>query len=363
MLIFVPDKKCPIMKKSFCFSCMFYLFMSLAVYSQESSLPAIENQLASMADDILLHDSLSYKIKQNKAFTTLLINTLKRPESYTYDFDSLRTISILEPEDKSFRIFTWHIVDQNYREYFGDQYYYYFGLVQRRYVPASGPVEFLVIPLIEMPSIIKNIENTLLDNKTWLGAQYYPPKNLNFLPKQTLKYYSKELVKGKPQKIKQDFYVLLGWNGNDKKSNYKIVEVMTFDPEKKDRVIFGADVFYFDIIPKFRGFFKYSENAPFTLNYAYVKAGPFNLFKKPMIVYDHLAAPKQKTMKEIWEYGPDGSYDALSFYKRGGYFEWYRNIELAEKYNNRVTQKQLRELREQEQNRIKEAGINLGSNQ
>ncbi|MEM8899672.1 MAG: hypothetical protein AAGC85_16275 [Bacteroidota bacterium] len=351
------------MKIRFGLSLLICLSFTISGFSQENSLPSIEKKLATLADDILLHDSLSFKIQQNKEFTSLLINTLKRPESFTYSFDSLRTISILEPEDKSFRIFTWHIVDQNYREYFGDQYYYYFGLVQRKYVPTSGPVEYIVIPLIEMPTITKSIENTLLDNNNWLGAQYYPPKNINSLPKHTLKYYGQKLVKGKPQKIKQDFYVLLGWNGNDKKSNYKIVEVMTFDPDKKDKVIFGADVFYFDIIPKFRGFFKYSDNAPFTLNYGYVKSGPFKLFKKPMIIYDHLAAPKQKTMKEIWEYGPDGSYDALSFFKRGGYFEWYRNVELAEKYNNKLKQKQLRELREGEQNKIKEAGIRLGSNQ
>jgi len=120
---------------------------------------------------------------------------------------------------------------------------------------------------------------------------------------------------------------------------------MSFDPEDKNRVIFGADVFYFSAIPKFRAIFNYSEYSPFSLNYNWVKVGPVK--KANMIVYDHLGTPKGKKaeMKEVWELGSDGSLDGLYFYKRKGIFEWHRDVQLAEKYISKQHRKAIAEVR------------------
>lgn len=293
----------------------------------EQSLDEIETELAALAEDVLFHDSLDYKIKQNKKFASLLRKTLLRADSYSYPFEKLKSISILRSEDDAFRIFTWHIVDKNYTEFYGEQYHYFFGFVQRKYVEEGKSPEYLVIPLLEMAGVPQGIENMLLDNGNWLGALYYKPQNAEKIPTLDLKYYDRKLSSsGKQKKIKKQFYVLLGWNGNDNRSNYKMVEVMSFDPEDKNRVIFGADVFYFNAIPKFRAIFNYSEYSPFSLNYNWVKTGKFS--KSNMIVYDHLGTPKgkQSEMKEVWEIGPDGSIDGLYFSKRKGIFEWKKDI-------------------------------------
>ncbi len=336
-------------------------FLSLpTLRAQQGSLQAIERQLQALAADVLNHDSLSHKIEQNKRFAGILIEVLRRPESFDYAFDSLKTVSILEAEDHSFRLFTWHIVDKNKDQYYGEQYHYYFGLVQRRYQNEQGKIEYLVIPLVEMPQLPRDIESRILDNNTWLGALYYPLKNKKYLPKYRMKYD----MGGK--KEKGDFYLLLGWNGNDNRSNYKVVETITFDPKDKNRVLFGANVFYFEALPKARALFKYSDYAPFTLNFSYTKSGPGKWFKKEMIVYDHLADPYARggnKPQEIWSMGPDGSYDALSYYKRGGYFEWYRNVELAEKFNNKVTQKYIQELQERELEKQRAAGLNTAASE
>ncbi|MEO0471990.1 MAG: hypothetical protein AAF206_20350, partial [Bacteroidota bacterium] len=112
----------------------------------QQSLPAVEAKLQALAQDILFHDSLTVKREKNREFAKILFETLKRPESFTYPFDSLKSISILEPADKSFRLFTWYIVDKNFNEYYSDQYSYHFGLVQRKY-ENKGETEYLVIPL------------------------------------------------------------------------------------------------------------------------------------------------------------------------------------------------------------------------
>lgn len=383
------------------------LFATLSATS--SSLPEVESQLKEMAIDILMHDSLNHKIKVNKQFAKLLINTLKKPESFNYPFDSLTTISVLKADDNSFRLFTWHIVDRNYNEYEGDQYYYYFGLVQRKYVNPDGKTEYLVIPLIETQQVVPEMEHMVLDNSNWLGAQYYTPKYRKKIPKYTLSIVPPDTTglyvigRDNPErykKRKQNIYLLFGWNGFDNRTNYKVMDVMYFDPKDSTRVLFGAETFiyqkvvgeYFDqkaqqqkqkkiFISKHRILFKYSDNAPFSLNMAYVKRGVMR--KKEMVVFDHLAEGSSPGMKvrASWEIGPDGSVDAMGFVKRnGGYFQWYSNVLLAEKYNrkltrdnrkvfnayhpddkisSRITQKALNEKAKAEKKRLKEAGIDL----
>jgi hypothetical protein len=332
-----------------------------ALAAQPSDLPSVERQLKVWAAEMLDHPSLEVKKQRNREFSRLLIETLKRPESYTYPFDSLTTISRLSPEDGSFRIFTWQIVDQqNPEQYYGQQSHYYFGVVQRRYVE-NGQTEYLVIPLVEMPEIPAGAENMVFDNNRWLGGLYYPPRYHDHLPRYSLKYFDPKQMTagGKVKKARQDFYLLMGWNGLDQRSNLKFVEVLSFDPKDKTRVIFGANVFYFDpVIPKFRAMFRYSEYAPFTLNYAYVKAGLTG--RQQMIVYDHLASPKgagRAPLEEIYEMGPDGSYDALRYDRGPGEFTWVKNIGLAEKYNSKLNQKELEARREAEQRKLREAGI------
>ncbi|MEL6590443.1 MAG: hypothetical protein AAFQ87_09070 [Bacteroidota bacterium] len=318
----------------------------------QTSLTQVESQLADYASSFLVDTTLQHKIAQNKQFSSLLLKTLNRPESYEYDWKGLESISVLKPEDNSFRIFTWFLVDKKLDQYYGPEYNYHFGVVQRRYEdPETGKIEYIVIPLFEMSEVPRGVDNMLLDNNQWMGALYYLPKGEEHLPKYRLKYLSpkRKRPNGKQIKIKQDFYLLMGWSGNDEKSNLKMVEVMSFDPEQKDRVVFGADVFYFDQIPKYRAIFQYSEYAPFSLNYNWVLDKPFG--KKQMIVYDHMGTPKsgEQKLKEIWETGPDGSYDALYFYKRGGYFEWYRNIELAERYISKQYRKEQESIRKNQE--------------
>ncbi|RMG23380.1 MAG: hypothetical protein D6730_14525 [Bacteroidetes bacterium] len=326
---------------------------------QAQSLPEIENELKLMAYDILNDDSLAVKVKQNRAFSKLLIQTLKRPESYDYPFDSLKTISILQPADKSFRIFTWYIVDKNPKEFYGEQYHYYFGLVQRKFTDENGNTEYVVIPLMEMPEIPSGVENMVLDNQNWLGALYYLPRHTQYLPEYYVKYFDPR--KGKVRK--QKFYLLFGWNGYDMRSNFKLVDAITLDPENKEKVIFGANSFYFDVIPKHRVLFFYSEYAPFSLNFSYLKWGPLNLFRKKVIVYDHLARPNNqgRELQTIYDLGPDGSYDALVYLKSKGYFKWMKNVVLDEDFNNKLTRRQQAKIRERERKKLEEAGIDLSN--
>lgn len=347
---------------------------------QGKSIEQVEKELAPLARNILYSDSIELKIAQNKRFIERMTNLLKRPESYNYRFDSLPSISRLRPQDESFRIFTWYFVDRG-NGYYAQDAHYHFGLVQRRFVGVGGKVHYLVIPLMELEQIPKGIENLVTDNLSWFGALYYAPKKypyirsydgyyLKLVPKEgeikadgTKKadvvtfvpgrYNQRTVQQGEMlnvnthTRIKQSvrYYMLMGWNGWDSQSNYKLVDVLSFDPEDSMKVHFGAPMFYFDRIPKARAVFQYSENAPFTLNEADVRSGWFKFGKRRMIVFDHLAPPQHVNPTDAWDMGPDGTIDGLSFYKRwGGYFEWYRTVENAEKEGGRRHAKEMAKL-------------------
>lgn len=370
-----------------CAFAVILLAVHLPMQAQEADIDAsksiqqVEQELAPMAEAMLNDTSTDRKIELNKQFIVRLTNLLHRPESYDYNFSALKTISRLSPADNSFRIFTWYIIDNPTQAYYSDNSHYYFGLVQRRFVGTNGKIHQLVIPLMELEQLPKGLESIVTDNLSWFGALYYKPKDAAFIPHYDGYYYKltpgkgelkrdpskkEEVITFTPGKyrsrnvtladqpkysnykrIKTDtrYYLLLGWNGWDNTANYKVVDVLSFDEKDSMKVNFGAPIFYFDRIPKARALFKYADYASFTLNYGNVRRGPFKLFSKRMLVYDHLSAPQKVRPMDQFELGPDGSYDALSYYPRyGGYFEWYRNVETSDKYGSRKHAREMAKL-------------------
>ena len=154
-------------------------------------------------------------------------------------------MSILTAQDASFRIFTWQIVNKPSPDaFYTEQSHYYFGLIQRRYQDEKGGIEYLVIPLVEMEEIPKGVENMVLDNYNWMGGLYYQLKYSDHIPALPFKYYDPKQMdsKGRVKKTKQTFFVLTGWNGLDNRSNLKFVDVMSFDPNKKEKLIDIKDI-------------------------------------------------------------------------------------------------------------------------
>ena len=381
------------------FTCVQAQDLLLADVDAGRPITEVEPELAALAFDVLNHDSTAYKFKTNKEFFLRLLALLKRPESYAHPFDSLRTVSVIGPENGSFRIFTWYIVDQPKEAYYSSLAHYYYGIIQRKHVDESGNEQVIAIPLRELESIPKGFEQTVTDQMSWLGALYYLPRNQEHV--QSFSGYSFKMVdddKVKAQKKRKDkditytfvpgryrsrraaraempdmsghkwvkekidYYVLMGWNGWDNKSNYKVLEILSFDPDDPAKVNFGAPILYFDKrIPKSRALFKYSEYAPFSLNMDRVK---LSAVRKPeVIVFDHMAPPNVSKKTAMWENGPDGSTDALTFHKRYGFFRFHRDVVLFNDYNKAYTPRQLkRQLKRQEQQsleRLEEAGIEL----
>jgi hypothetical protein len=341
--------------RSSCFGRWLFLFAILTglqtsgVFAQNENhffLKMQEQELVPIAKDILNHDSSEYKFAINKSFGKKLSELLEMPGSFDYPFDSLITLSKITPTDNSFRIFSWYIIDEN-KEHF------YYGLIQRKFITASGADSLIVIPLHHTLDYSLDIENKVLDNKNWMGALYYKVITLKTKGKR------RDFRTGNWIKENHTLYVLLGWNGSTVYSNFKMADVLTFDPRDNSRAILGAPVFFFDPIPKYRAVFQYSDNSPFRLNVDKVKR-KWPRKDLEMIIFDHLAPPNMSNKHELYDYGADGSYDGLYYKKsRGGFFVFVKNVRVRDPKLDKYKPKEINKQSRAAYKKMKKTGLNI----
>lgn len=269
------------------------ILISLTVNAQHSAPSKAKQQFNIYIDSL---KALSYQVINNPAeperynanykMVKTLISTLKLPNSFNLNFDSLKTISILTSPDRRFRIFTWHVMNQ-------DGSYRYYGTVQMN--NPSGKLQ--MFPLVDHSHTYKNPQDTVMTNSNWYGSQYY--KIIPVL-----------------YNVRTPYYILLGWKGNDVKSTKKVIEVISF---KDGKAIFGMPVFEGDKqrVGKKRIVFEYNRQVSLNLRY---------LQKEGTIVFDHLAPPDPKMTDRPDLYGPDMSYDGYKLVN--GRWKFLEDLEL-----------------------------------
>jgi len=235
-----------------------------------------QQNLLNLQDSLLV---LSYKMindsieperyNANYKFIKTLVSSLKTPYSFNFPFDSLKTISIQSSPDKRFRIFSWHVMNN-------DGSYRYYGTIQMN--NPDGKLQ--LFPLVDYTPAIKISADTVTTPDKWYGAQYY--RIISVL-----------------NNVQTPYYVLLGWKGNTIRSTKKVIEILYF---KDGKAYFGMPVFDGDKEQPFkkRVIFEYDRRATMVLNYD---------SSLSTVVFDHLAPPDPKLKGRFELYGPDFSYD------------------------------------------------------
>jgi len=275
------------------FTVVIFIILSITAQAQHSAPNKTKDQFDKYIDSL---KTLSFETINNPeeverynatyAMIKVLKNALKLPNSFNMSFDSLKTISVLLSPDRRFKIFSWHVMNQ-------DGSYRYYGTIQMN--NSTGKLQ--LFPLIDQSFSYKKPQDTVTTNQNWYGCQYY-----KIIPV----IYN----------VKTPYYVLLGWKGNTVKTTKKVIEVVSF---KEGNALFGMPVFDGDKtrMGKKRIVFEYNRQVTDMLNY---------LPKENTIVFDHLAPPDPKLEGKFESYGPDMTYDGFKLVN--GRWKFVENLNL-----------------------------------
>ncbi|MFD2147097.1 hypothetical protein [Mucilaginibacter antarcticus] len=267
---------------------MILILLLSRVFAQQPVVANNINQLNTYQDSLkklgneFVHNQNDLERKNaNYAFIKTLVTALKTNNSFTYPFDSLKTISLTQSPDNKFRIFSWHVANN-------DGSYRFYGAIQMN---TSGPLK--LYGLEDYSPLIKNPEDTVADNRTWFGAQYY-----TIVPVMSIKPY----------------YVLLGWKGYTDKSTKRVIDVLSF---KDDKPVFGMPIFEGNNKKRSRVVFQYARQASMLLKHVPAQN---------LIVFDNLAPPDKRNKDQPETYGPDLTYNGYQL--KNGKWTYVDNIDM-----------------------------------
>lgn len=245
----------------------------------------LEDSLQHIAQRVFLSKKEKNKFEANKQFLAIWNEVLKDEKSMQYPFDSLKNdVSLLMSPDKKFRIITWNILKE-------DQTHVFFGFIQvnnsktvkKGLFKKETTPQYDVFPLLDKSATVKTPENYVADPSKWFGMLYV------------------DCIKSD-----DEFYTLIAWDGNDKLTQRKFIDILYFKPDGTP--VFGKDVFKFPGKFAKRIMFEYASEVAMSLKYN---------SKRKQIIFSHLAPNSlDPTLENQFQYyGPDGSFDALEMKK------------------------------------------------
>ena len=223
------------------------------------------------------------RIEANKKFIAAWDLIVSDKNILNYSFDSLNGVSILSPKNNKFKLITWNLnKDDGTHTFFGYLLINNSKRIKKGFFKHETVEAYEHFKLLDKSWQIKNPETYIGTSDKWFGMLYT------------------QLIEC------DDFYTLIAWDGNDKLTQRKFIDVLYFKPNGE--AVFGKDVFKFPRKNPRRLMFEYSSDVTMSLK--------FNE-KKNQIVYSHLAPREEGTVLEgqFQYYGPDGSFDALELRK------------------------------------------------
>jgi hypothetical protein len=265
-------------KKSFCVLLLLWIGFSTTSAragdlskDDQKQLALVEDSLVSVADSMYNAFIPDERPAYCQKFVKQLLRALKTENSYAYGFEKLgKTINIIGPTDKSFRIFNWLVASSAH-----DIRYY--GAIQ---MPGE---ELKLYPLIDCTKDLgKFAEDSILTNSRWFGALYY-------------RIVTTE-VNG------QKMYTLFGRNSSSPISNKKVMDPLQF---RDDGLVFGAPIFNVS-----------SQNSEqrinrFIIEYKKEVQASLNFDdEKQMVYFDKLISQVNDPNRK-YTYVPSGEYDGF----------------------------------------------------
>ncbi len=214
-----------------------------------------------------------------------LQKVLEEPGAYTHPFDSLRlsTISIVQPTDKKFKLFTFNLILKNGT-------FHHYGILHYK----QHKKELAVLALRDTSTNYnKAVQDEQLDPDNWFGALYYTVHRIK-------------------KRFKPAQYILLGFDGATAAINRKVIDVLVFT---KNGPLFGEELFRqgsFD--PDYEYRVVMESNGEVYQMLRFLDAGNTN-----NIVMDRLKPSYPEVAGDVRYSVPSGEYDVFKINKRKKY--------------------------------------------
>lgn len=261
-----------------------------SVAANEASIEALEDSLFQYRNQVFEADNDYDRMLANDAFTEMVRTVTKHPRAFAYPFQQLKSVSTVKSPDGAFRLFNWNVEND-------DRTHSYFCFIVKNDKAKS------VIELIESPIDPRNPEKVVLNEYEWMGAVYY-----DIIPVKR---------KGKT------YYTLLGWDGNDRITTRKLIEVFSWSIN--DNLKLGAPLFKSNSGLKKRIVFEHNGDVSMSLRYEK---------EKERIVFNHIAPMEERLAGNVEYYIPDLSFDAYELEKGKWFFAEDVDVRLERKMKN-----------------------------
>lgn len=263
------------------------LFFGSSAYAQDrdDKLSRMEDSLLVVADSMYHAYIPDFRINYTERFVKQLVQALKQPNSWSYEFPKLKeVINIIYPDDRSFRVFNWVIAPTE---------------VTRRYYGAiQMPTEELkLFPLIDYSSELKKCaEDTVLTKGKWYGGLIYRimPQNVDG----------------------ETVYTVFSLNASSPLSNKKVLDPLIISDTG---VVFGAQIFEYNSTCKpdrliNRFVLEYKKEVQVSMNWD-------DEFKA--IYFDRLVSQVNDPNRK-YTYVPSGQYDGFKW--KGDKWSFVQNL-------------------------------------
>jgi hypothetical protein len=250
----------------------FLLFvLVLQSQAQQYDIAEIEGDCLGWFNDFRSEDD-ALKAESADKLENELAAFFQLSENFNHSFDTLSFLGQLTSEDEKLRLITFNypLTDGTYK--------YHCILLHR-----LNESNINVVRLKDQQTDWDRLSFQTLNPDEWYGALYY-----------------KILVN---RYKKNTYYTLIGWDGNNSRSNRKVVDVLDLSGTQPR---FGAPIFEKDGQSQHRLIFEYANDANMALNFQE---------DEKLIVMDHLAPEHPRLKGQFQFYGPEFSYDAIKFKK------------------------------------------------
>ena len=250
------------------------IFLFASFVSSAKTLPRYEMRLAQLFETVKTADNDSVRLECNDSIKFLLNSVLQLPESFVFPFDSLVYVGKVTSDDKLLRVYTWNIVTDS-------------GLVFNGFLQSS---KGKIIRLEQRKNAYQPTLKQSISTQDWYGALYYRVV--------TYKYH------------KQKIYLLAGWSQCNEQTQYKVLDVLSFD--NFGGAYLGLPIFFDEEKEVFsRAVFEYDVAAILFLDYQ---------SSKKRFVFDHLS-PMKYFEDDVVTLGPDMSFDAYVSKSKGWFLK------------------------------------------